>query len=309
MEFYHEPIMLRQCIEALNIRPDGIYVDGTTGGGGHSEQIAKHLSVGKLICIDRDLEALAYARERLKAYPNVSFVHQNFAALKDILAELQIDAIDGILLDLGVSSHQLDAAERGFSYMKDAPLDMRMDRTSSKSAYSVINEYDEKQLANIIYQYGEEKFSRRIAALICEQRAHQPIKTTLELVEIIDRAIPKSKRVKGSHPAKRTFQAIRIEVNGELSELSSYIKTIPDMMNSKGRIAIISFHSLEDRIVKHAFGELQNPCRCPSELPVCVCGKTSRGTVVFRKPVLPGLDEMERNTRARSAKLRAFEVL
>lgn len=307
MEFYHEPVMLEECIEALNIKSGGIYVDGTAGGGGHSERIAEQLDSGRLICIDRDAEAVDRTTERLKTFECVKCVRGNFRDLQQMLEDNNIPHIDGILLDLGVSSRQLDTAERGFSYMKDAPLDMRMDRTSPISAFDVINGYGEKELSEIFYKYGEEKFTGRIVARIAERRSVKPIQTTLELAKLIEEAIPARAKSRDSHPAKRVFQAVRIEVNGELSGLYEFIESLPGVLNGGGRIAIISFHSLEDRIVKNAFRKLENPCVCPRDLPVCACGRESAGRNVFGKPKAAGAEETTRNPRAKSAKLRVFE--
>ena len=307
MEFKHIPVLLEECISGLNIKEDGIYVDGTLGGAGHSKKILEKLSSkGTLIGIDRDKEALSVVQERLKDYQNIKYVHGNHDEIKEILESLEIDGVDGILLDLGVSSYQLDEASRGFSYTQDAPLDMRMDKTSSLTAEYVVNNYSEEKLANIIFDYGEEKFSRKIANRICEYRKSKKIETTKELTSIIERAIPGFAKKEG-HPAKRTFQAIRIEVNNEIEPLYNTIKDCIDVLNSKGRLCVITFHSLEDRAVKNAFADAGGKCTCPGDLPYCVCGYKSLGKIVSRKPILPTEEEMNRNSRSRSAKLRIFE--
>lgn len=308
MEFKHVSVLLDECIEGLNIKEDGIYVDGTLGGAGHSSEIVKRLNEnGRLIGIDQDKDALKAASKRLEEYKNVTLVHNNFYNIDSILEEIDIEKVDGILLDLGVSSYQLDTGERGFSYMKDAPLDMRMNRENSFSAYNVINEYSEEELYRIIKDYGEERFAKRIANFIVNRRKEKEIETTLELVDIIKAAIPAKLRREGPHPAKRTFQAIRIEVNSELSILNRAIEDGIKRLNKGGRMAIITFHSLEDRIVKLKFRELENPCTCPREFPMCVCGKKSLGRVVSRKAIEPTEDEVTNNPRSRSAKLRIFE--
>lgn len=310
MEFKHISVLLNESIDALNIKPDGIYADGTMGGGGHSSLIAERLGQdGRLIGIDRDTDALGASRERLKAYGNVTYVHNNYKNIKYILSELGIDAIDGAVLDLGVSSYQLDSRERGFSYMEDAPLDMRMNRQDSMSAYDVINTYSERELTDIFFSYGEEKFSRKIARIIAERRETKPIETTLELVDIIKTAIPEKFRQKGSHPAKRVFQAVRIEVNGELRDLKGALDDFFESLKPGGRLAVITFHSLEDRIVKNAFNEYATGCTCPKDFPICVCGKIPRGKVITRKPMLPSQEECEFNKRSKSAKLRIVEKL
>ena len=307
MEFKHIPVLLEECISGLNIKEDGIYVDGTLGGAGHSKKILENLSSkGTLIGIDRDEEALSVVKERLKDYQNIKYVHGNHDEIKEILENLEIDGVDGILLDLGVSSYQLDEASRGFSYMQDAPLDMRMDKTSTLTAEYVVNNYSEERLANIIFDYGEEKFSRKIANRICEYRKNKKIETTKELTSIIEQAIPGFAKKEG-HPAKRTFQAIRIEVNNEIEPLYNTIKNCIDVLNSKGRLCVITFHSLEDRAVKNAFADAQGKCTCPGDLPYCVCGYKSLGKIVSRKPILPTEEEMNQNSRSRSAKLRIFE--
>ena len=307
MEFKHEPVLLKECIEALNIKPDGIYVDGTLGGAGHSYEIVKKLSPkGLLIGIDRDTEALKAAKEKLKDYTNVKYVHDNHDNIKQILEELQINGVDGILLDLGVSSYQLDEKNRGFSYMADAELDMRMNKEQELTAKQVINSYSEEDLANIIWEYGEEKFSRQIAKNICNVRKQKTIETTGELVEIIKKSIPLSKQ-KDGHPAKRTFQAIRIEVNNEIKPLYNTILDCINCLNKNGRLAVLTFHSLEDRAVKKAYNEAEGKCTCPSDLPYCVCGAKSQGKIINKKPIEASKKEIERNTRSKSAKLRIFE--
>ncbi len=308
MEFHHISVLLRECMEGLDIKPDGIYVDGTMGGGGHSLEIAKRLTTGRLIGIDQDLNAHMAAKERLKEHlDKVTFVHDNFGNIGQILDQLGIDKIDGMLLDIGVSSHQLDEAERGFSYQQDAPLDMRMDATKPFSAYDVVNTYSEDELNRIIFTYGEERWAKRIAQFIVAARADKPITRTGELVEIIKKAVPKGARKDGPHPAKRTFQAIRIEVNGELDVLQRAIDDAAVRLKPGGRLCIITFHSLEDRIVKEAFRKQENPCICPPEFPVCVCGRKPVGKVITRKPIVPSAEELQYNHRARSAKLRILE--
>ena len=307
MDFYHVPVLLEKCMEALSIKPSGTYIDATMGGAGHSEQIVKRLTTGKLIGFDQDKNAIAASRKRLAAYQNVIYVNRNFQYIKEVLGELAIDTVNGALMDLGVSSHQLDEAERGFSYMHDAPLDMRMDQSSRFSAYDVVNSYSREQLEQIIFQYGEERWAKRIAAFIEEERGLRPIETTGELVSIIKKAVPKGARRDGPHPAKRTFQAIRIEVNGELSLLGQAIDDFVDCLKPGGRLAVITFHSLEDRIVKTKFAELAVGCTCPKELPVCVCGKQPKGKIITRKPIVADERELSENPRARSAKLRVFE--
>lgn len=310
MEFKHISVLLNESVDGLNIKKDGIYVDGTMGGGGHSEAILKRLSSkGTLIGIDRDTEALSASKERLKDYKNVKFVHNNYKNIKEVLEELGIEKIDGAVLDLGVSSYQLDNKERGFSYMEDAPLDMRMNRENDFSAYDVVNTYSEEKLASIFFEYGEERFSRKIASIICQRRADKPVETTLELVDIIKAAIPERFRQKNSHPAKRTFQAIRIEVNGELRDLRNAIDDFFDVLAPGGRLSVITFHSLEDRIVKQAFLSYATGCTCPKDFPICVCGNTPKGKVITRKPILPSDEECDVNKRSKSAKLRITEKL
>ena len=297
MEFKHIPVLLQECIDGLNIKENGIYVDGTLGGAGHSSKIVEKLSEnGTLIGIDRDTEALKSASEKLKDLKNVKYVHGNHDDIKNILEDLQIEEVDGILLDLGVSSYQLDEASRGFSYMQDAPLDMRMDKTSDLTAEYIVNNYEEEKLAKIIYEYSEEKFSRNIARKICEYRKNKKIETTKELTEIIEKAIPGFAKKEG-HPAKRTFQAIRIEVNDEIKPLYNTVKNCIEVLKSGGRLCIITFHSLEDRAVKEAFLDAQGKCICPGDLPYCVCGYKSLGKIITRKPILPTKEEMEQNSR------------
>ena len=307
MEFKHEPVMLEECITGLNIKKDGIYVDGTLGGAGHSKEILKRLSnKGKLIGIDRDEEALKAARENLKEFTNVIYVHDNHDNIKQILNNLGIDRVDGILLDLGVSSYQLDERNRGFSYLGENELDMRMDKSQKLTAKEVVNTYKEEDLANIIYQYGEERFSRKIAKNICEYRKERKINTTKELVEIIEKSIPKKFQNDG-HPAKRTFQAIRIEVNNEIKPLYETVKNCIECLNPEGRLCIITFHSLEDRVVKNAYIDASGKCTCPKDLPYCVCGAKSLGEIITRKPIMATEEEIIRNSRSKSAKLRIFE--
>ena len=310
MEFKHVSVLLNECIDNLNIKEDGIYVDGTLGGGGHSLEILKKLSKdGLLIGIDQDEDALKAAKNRLQNFDNVKYVHSNFYNVESVLNNLEIEKIDGILMDLGVSSYQLDTCERGFSYMQDAALDMRMNRENPLSAYNVVNEYEEEELFRIIKDYGEEKFAKRIARFIVENREKKPIETTLELVEIIKAAIPAKARREGPHPAKRTFQAIRIEVNSELSILNKTIEDAVNKLNKGGRVAIITFHSLEDRIVKLKFKELATSCTCPKEFPICVCGGKAKVKIISRKAIEPSKEEVLENPRSRSAKLRVIEKL
>lgn len=308
MEFKHVSVLLNECLDALNIKDDGIYVDCTLGGAGHSSHILQRLSKdGLLVGIDQDTDALKAAGERLKEYENKKLVHNNFHNIDSILEELAIPKVDGILMDLGVSSYQLDEGERGFSYMKDAPLDMRMNREREFSAYDIVNSYSMEDLWRIIRDYGEEKFAKRIAEFIVNRREEKPIETTLELVDIIKAAIPAKARREGPHPAKRTFQAIRIEVNGELEILNKAIEDGVNRLNKGGRMAIITFHSLEDRIVKLKFRDLANPCTCPKEFPICVCGKKPLVKLISRKAIEPSKEEVEENPRSRSAKLRVIE--
>ena len=309
MEFSHYSVLLNECIEALNIAPDGIYVDGTAGGAGHSREIAKRLTTGRLIAIDKDPDAIAAATERLAPYPCAQVVQGDFADMDRILAELEIPQVNGILLDLGVSSHQLDRGERGFSYNVDAPLDMRMSQDDSFTAYDVVNDYDAGALRSIITRYGEERWAARIADFIVKARKDKPIETTTELVDIIKAAIPASARRDGPHPAKRTFQAIRIEVNDELGQLEKAVDAFCDVLAPGGRLCVITFHSLEDRIVKESIARRIHPCTCPKEFPVCVCGKKPDISKKSGKPILPTAEEIEQNPRARSAKLRICEKL
>ncbi|EKQ56904.1 MULTISPECIES: 16S rRNA (cytosine(1402)-N(4))-methyltransferase RsmH [unclassified Clostridium] len=310
MEFKHVSVLLNECIDALNIKENGIYVDCTLGGAGHSSEIVKHLSRdGMLVGIDQDKDALKAAKERLKDFDNVKYVHSNFYDIENILNNLDIDKVDGILMDLGVSSYQLDEASRGFSYMQDADLDMRMNRDNDLSAYEVVNNYSEDELYKIIKDYGEERFAKRIANFIVNRRVEKPIATTFELVDIIKAAIPARMRREGPHPAKRTFQAIRIEVNSELKILNKTIEDGVNKLNKGGRMAIITFHSLEDRIVKLKFRELENPCNCPKEFPICICGKLPLVKVISKKGIEPTKNEIEENPRSRSAKLRIIEKL
>ena len=311
MEFIHEPVMLRECLDALRIRPDGIYVDGTMGGAGHSGEIAKVLEpTGKLIGIDQDEDAIRAASKRLAPYEDrVIIVRDNFRNIRQVMNEKNITHADGILLDLGVSSYQIDNPERGFSYMQDAPLDMRMDRRGSVTAADIVNGLPEKELSRILRDFGEERFAGSIAAKIVREREKAPIRTTGELVRIIRSSIPKKFQDVGGHPAKRTFQAIRIALNDELAAVEDAIDDMIDLLADGGRLCIITFHSLEDRIVKNAFRRNEHPCTCPPDFPVCVCGKKSKGKVITKKPILPGDEEMERNPRAKSAKLRVFEKI
>lgn len=310
MEFKHNSVLLEETIEGLNIKPDGIYVDCTLGGGGHSYHIASKLTTGRLIGIDQDEDAIKAASKRLEEFGDkVTIVRSNYEQLASVLSELNIDGVDGIMADLGVSSYQLDNGDRGFSYNQDAPLDMRMDRRSELSAYEIINEYDEMELFRIIRDYGEDKFAKNIAKHICIARKEKPIETTFELNEIIKASIPAKMRQTGGHPSKRTFQAIRIECNRELEVLKNTINDMIDALNPGGRLCIITFHSLEDRIVKQMFKTAQDPCTCPPSFPVCVCGNKSKGSVISRKPILPSDEEMEFNSRSKSAKLRIFEKI
>lgn len=311
MEFKHTSVLFEECMEGLNIKKDGIYVDGTLGGGGHSSGICERLGEdGLLIGIDRDQDALNAASARLEAYPcRKIFVQSNYSDIKDVLEELEIDHIDGALLDLGVSSFQLDNPERGFSYMQDAPLDMRMSQNDEFSAYDVVNGYDVKELKEIIHKYGEERWAARIAEFIVKKRNEKPLERTSELVDAIKAAIPAAARRDGPHPAKRTFQAIRIEVNDELGQLERAIEAFCDVLGPKGRLCVITFHSLEDRIVKDIVAKRANPCTCPKEFPVCVCGKKADIKKISGKPIIPSDEELEANPRARSAKLRVAEKL
>ena len=309
MDFKHVSVLYDECIDNLNIDPDGIYVDGTLGGGGHSSGICQRLSEkGTLIGIDRDRDALNAAQKRLEPYQcNKIFVQSNYSDIKNVLDQLGIEEIDGALLDLGVSSFQLDNSERGFSYMQDAPLDMRMSQDDSFTAYDVVNTYSEKELFNIIKTYGEEKWASRISKFIVQERKKAPLETTGQLVDVIKAAIPAAARRDGPHPAKRTFQAIRIEVNDELGQLERAVEEFCDVLADEGRLCIITFHSLEDRIVKNIFNTRANPCTCPKEFPVCVCGKVADIKKISGKPILPSDEELEVNPRSRSAKLRVAE--
>ena len=309
MDFKHVSVLLKETIDGLNINPDGIYVDGTLGGGGHAYEVCKHLSSkGRLIGIDQDSEALEAARERLSEFEDkVTMVRSNYCEIDTILKDLDIDKVDGIVLDLGVSSYQLDNLERGFSYKADAPLDMRMDTRQMITASDVVNDYSENELYRIIRDYGEDRFAKNIAKHIVMARKKKPLTTTGELSEIVKESIPMKFQAKGGHPAKKTFQAIRIEVNNELKVLKDSIDTMIEHLNPGGRICIITFHSLEDRIVKTKFRENENPCICPPNFPVCVCGKVSKGKVITRKPIIPSEEEIVNNKRAKSSKLRIFE--
>ena len=304
--FNHIPVLLNECIEGLKIKQNGIYIDGTLGGAGHSLEICKKLgNKGMLIGIDRDEEALNFAEEKLKAYTNVHLVNGNHQNIKEILENLKLNQVDGILLDLGVSSYQIDETARGFSYINDAPLDMRMDRNQDLTAEAVINTYSEEELARIIYEYGEEKFSKTIAKRICEERKKRRIASTSQLVEIIEKCVPHNKQ--NGHPAKRTFQAIRIEVNNEIEPLYRTIIDCIDSLKKGGRLCIITFHSLEDRAVKNAYNDSLGKCTCPKDLPYCICNKEEKGKIITKKPILPTKEEMNLNSRSRSAKLRIFE--
>ena len=309
MTFNHKSVLLNETIESLNIQPDGIYVDGTLGGAGHSSEICKRLGTnGMLIGIDQDGDAIAAASERLKEFDDkVTIVRDNYVNTPSVLANLGISEADGILLDLGVSSYQLDTDERGFSYQHEAPLDMRMDDRNPMTAADIVNGYSLQELARVIREYGEDKFAQNIAKHICMEREKSPIETTTQLAEIIKQAIPMKMRVTGGHPAKRTFQAIRIELNRELTVLENSIGSMIDLLNPGGRLCIITFHSLEDRMVKEAYRKAENPCTCPPSFPVCVCGNKSKGKVITKKPILPGEDELTENRRSESAKLRVFE--
>ncbi len=308
MAFEHKSVLLEETIENLNIKPEGIYVDGTLGGGGHSYEIAKRLTSGRLIGIDQDEAAIAAAGERLAQHKDkITIVRSNYSEIKQVLNNLSIDHVDGILLDLGVSSYQLDTPERGFSYKEDAPLDMRMDTRNTKTAKDIVNNYSEMQLYRIIRDYGEDNFAKNIAKHIVRMRGEKPLETTFELVEAIKAAIPARVRAGTGHPAKRTFQAIRIELNRELEVLRDTLLDMIGLLSPEGRLCIITFHSLEDRIVKACFKTNENPCTCPPSFPICICGKTPLGRMVSRKPILATEDELENNKRSKSAKLRVFE--
>ena len=309
-EFHHVSVLLEECIQGLNIKPDGIYIDGTLGGAGHSSHIAARLTTGRLVGIDRDEVALAAAAERLAPYQDrVTLVHSNFCEIASVLAELGIEGVDGILLDLGVSSPQLDDGARGFSYMTDAPLDMRMDHSDALTAAAVVNTWPYEELKRILYEYGEERYAPQIASAICKRREQAPIGTTLELVDIIRSAMPPAAMREKQHPAKRSFQAIRIAVNDELGAVSQVMRDAIPCLNPGGRLAVITFHSLEDRIVKNAMAEAARGCTCPPSFPVCVCGKKPKVRLITRKPLVSGEEELARNPRARSAKLRICEKL
>lgn len=308
MKFKHKPVLLKECIENLNINPDGIYIDGTLGGAGHSIEVIKRLSSkGLLIGIDRDEEALKAASEKLAEYKNIKYVHRNHDEIKEILENLKIEKVDGILLDLGVSSYQLDEKKRGFSYMsEESELDMRMDRSQGLTAKDIVNTYSEEELTRIIFEYGEEKFAKNISKKICEYRKNKIILTTGELVKIIETSLPGFAK-KDGHPAKRTFQAIRIEVNNEIEPLYNTVKNSIEILKPKGRLCIITFHSLEDRAVKNAYQDAKGKCTCPKDLPYCICGAKSQGDIITKKPIIPTEEEQNENSRARSAKLRVFE--
>ena len=309
-EFHHVSVLLDECIDALNIKPDGIYVDGTLGGAGHSSVIASRLTTGCLIGIDRDPVALKAAGERLKPFEDrVTLVHSNFCEIRQVLQSLQIDGVDGVLLDLGVSSPQLDDGARGFSYMADAPLDMRMNSEDALSAHTVVNTWSQEELKRILYNYGEERYAPQIAAAICRRRAEKPVETTLELVDIIRSAMPASALREKQHPAKRSFQAIRIAVNDELGSVERVMQDVVPLLNPGGRLAIITFHSLEDRIVKVGMNDAAKGCTCPPNFPVCVCGNKPKVKIISRKPIVSTEEELERNPRARSAKLRVCEKI
>ena len=308
MEFTHKSVLLDECIEALNIRPDGVYVDGTLGRAGHSREIVQKLTTGRLICIDRDMAAIDAAKERLAPWmERVTLVHGNFADLGEVLREKEISGVDGMLFDLGVSSPQLDDASRGFSYMQDAPLDMRMDKTAALTAYEVVNAWSYEELRRILFEYGEERYAPAIAKAIVRARETRPVETTLELVDLIKSAMPPAALREKQHPAKRSFQAIRIAVNGELDALPPMLKSATEALNPGGRLAVITFHSLEDRIVKRAMQDMARGCTCPPEFPVCICGKKPKLKLLTRKPIVSGEAELEENPRARSAKLRVAE--
>ncbi|MBQ3529459.1 MAG: 16S rRNA (cytosine(1402)-N(4))-methyltransferase RsmH [Oscillospiraceae bacterium] len=309
-EFHHISVLLQECLDGLAIRPDGIYIDGTLGGAGHSSQIAKRLTTGRLIGIDRDPIALKAAGERLEAYKdNVILVHSNFCEMAQVVKDLGLSGVDGILLDLGVSSPQLDEVTRGFSYMADAPLDMRMNNEDALTAHTVVNTWSQEELKRILYDYGEERYAPRIAAAICRRREEKPIETTLELVDVIRSAMPAQALREKQHPAKRSFQAIRIAVNDELGSVEKAMQDAIPLLNPGGRLAVITFHSLEDRIVKNAMAEAANGCTCPPSFPVCVCGKKPQVKLISRKPIVAGDEELEVNPRSRSAKLRVCEKL
>lgn len=309
MKFEHKSVLLKETVDSLNIKPDGIYVDGTLGGGGHALEVCKHLGTeGRLIGIDQDADAIKAATERLSEFKDkVTIVRSNYENISEILKDLEIDKVDGIYLDLGVSSYQLDTADRGFTYREDAPLDMRMDQRTQETAADIVNNYSEFDLYRIIRDYGEDKFAKNIAKHIAKARAEKPLETTGELIEVIKAAIPAKVRAGGGHPAKKTFQAIRIELNHELDVLNRSIDTMIDLLRTDGRLSIITFHSLEDRIVKTRFRNNENPCICPPDFPVCVCKQISKGKVITRRPMVPTEEEILENKRAKSSKLRIFE--
>ena len=310
IEFSHYSVLLSECMDGLDIKPDGVYVDGTAGGAGHSSEIAKRLENGMLIAIDQDATAVGVARERLdRLKKNTKVVQSNFCEIASVCKDLGIEAIDGLLLDLGVSSYQLDTAERGFSYSADAPLDMRMDVSRALTAYDVVNTYGEQELKKILFEYGEERYAPQIASAIVKARAKKPIETTAELSDVIKYAIPPAAREGGHHPAKRSFQAIRIEVNGELDVIEPAIRDAVSLLKKGGRVAIITFHSLEDRIVKQTFASLASGCTCPKDFPICVCSNKPKVKIITKKPILPSKEELEENPRSRSAKLRVAEKL
>ncbi len=303
MKSLHMPVMLSECIEALAIKPDGMYIDGTFGRGGHSREILSRLQNGKLICVDRDISAINYGRDLLAGFGNVSFKKANFCDIPELVCE----KVDGILLDLGVSSPQLDEAERGFSYMSDGPLDMRMDRDSAISAADIVNKWSAEEIKTVLFEYGEERYAKRIADSIVKYRKDREITSTLQLVDIIKSAMPQAALREKQHPAKRSFQGLRIAVNDELGEVSRLLERLPELLNIGGRIAIITFHSLEDRIVKRAFKSAENPCICPASFPVCTCGRKPTLKIITNRPILPSDDEIQKNPRSRSAKLRVAE--
>ena len=309
MIFEHKSVLLMETVDSLNVKPDGIYVDGTLGGGGHAYEVSRRLGEkGRLIGIDQDADAIAAATERLLPFKDkVTIVRSNYKNIREVLFNIGIEKVDGIYLDLGVSSYQLDTADRGFSYREDAPLDMRMDQRNEKTAADIVNGYSEMELYHIIRDYGEERFAKNIAKHIVSARKEKQLETTGELIHVIKAAIPAKARATGGHPAKTTFQAIRIEVNRELYVLDHSLGDMIDLLNDKGRICVITFHSLEDRIVKNKFRESENPCTCPKEFPVCICGKKPKGRVITRKPIVPSEEELEENTRSKSSKLRVFE--
>lgn len=309
MAFEHKSVLLYETVDSLNIKPDGIYVDGTLGGGGHAYEVCSRLGKhGRLIGIDQDADAIAAATKRLEPFADkVTVVRSNYENIASVLHDLGIEKVDGIYLDLGVSSYQLDTASRGFTYREDAPLDMRMDQRNTQTAADIVNTYSETELYHIIRDYGEDRFAKNIAKHIVQRRQEKPYETTGELIETIKAAIPAKIRATGGHPAKRTFQAIRIELNHELDVLNRSIDTMIDLLNPGGRLSIITFHSLEDRIVKKRFRDNENPCICPPKFPVCMCGRKSKGTVITRKPIVPGEEELEYNKRSKSSKLRVFE--